>query len=100
MLVSLRVSALSEREVGGVVVVPWRGALLGIVLFIDGVEPPKATVYLLRSTQDTRVGVNELVRLCRRAEGFAIGVDRVVRILEGVQLLDHELIVNFHLISF
>jgi hypothetical protein len=27
-------------------------------------------------------------------------VDRVVRILEGVQLLDHKLIVNFHLISF
>lgn len=100
MLVSLRVSALSEREVGGVVVVPRRGALFGIVLFIDGVEPPKATVYLLRSTQDTRVGVNELVRLCRRAIGFAIGVDWVVRILEGVQLLDHELIVNFHLISF
>ena len=100
MLVSLRVSALSEREVGGVVVVPRRGALFGIVLFIDGVEPPKATVYLLRSTQDTRVGVNELVRLCRRAVWFAIGFDWEVRILECAQLLDHEFNVKVDLIRF
>ena len=75
-LVSRRFFAICEGKVWCVIVLFRRSALDIIVFFSDAIgEPPKTAIYLLGSTQDTGIGVDEFICFSWRAVGLARGVD-------------------------
>ena len=72
------------------------GTLFWFKFVIQVVKTSKTTIYLLCSTQDTRVWVDKLVRLCWRIVWFTGWAPRIVHILIGVLLSNHKVFIRYH----